>query len=70
MNYYTFEVIIEKEENNKGYYAYSPNLPGCFSNGNTFEETKHNIREAINLQIESMIAHGIPIPRNEKWVGV
>ena len=52
MKYYTFEIVIEKEENNKGYYAYCPNLPGCFSNGLTIEESRKNIREAIELHLE------------------
>jgi predicted RNase H-like HicB family nuclease len=54
MKYYTFEVVIEKEDEGKGYYAYSPTLPGCFSNGLTIEDCRRNIREAIELHIESL----------------
>ncbi|KAF0141086.1 MAG: hypothetical protein FD122_1738 [Stygiobacter sp.] len=44
--------IIEKDEN--GYYAYVPELKGCFSQGESFEEALQNIREAAELYIESM----------------
>lgn len=43
--------IIEKDEN--GYYAYVPELKGCFSQGESFEEALQNIREAAELYIES-----------------
>ena len=46
MKYYSFE--IEKEPEDAGYLAYSPTLPGCFSNGATIEEAKQNIREAVS----------------------
>jgi len=64
MTYYTFEIVVEKEARNKGYLAYSPTLPGCFSNGKTIEEAKRNIREAIRLHIESLQAHKQPIPQH------
>jgi predicted RNase H-like HicB family nuclease len=41
------EIVIEKEPDDEGYFAYSPSLPGCFSNGMTVEETRRDIREAI-----------------------
>ena len=55
MKYYTFEIVIEKEDDGQGYYAYSPTLPGCFSNGPTIEDCRKNIREAIELHIESRV---------------
>ena len=39
--------IIEKDEN--GYFAFVPELKGCVSEGETFEEVKSNIKEAIEL---------------------
>ena len=38
MKFYSFQIVIEKEPEDEGYYAYSPTLPGCFSNGRTIEE--------------------------------
>jgi predicted RNase H-like HicB family nuclease len=68
MKFYSFEIVIEREDN--GYAAYSPTLPGCFSNGKTIEAAKQNIREAIRLHIESLLAHDQPIPQNDKLVHV
>jgi len=45
-------VIIEKDEH--GYYAYCPELDGCHSQGDNFEEVVANIREAIELYLETM----------------
>ena len=44
--------IIEKDE--FGYFAYVPSLEGCVSQGNSFEEAVTNIKEAIELYIESI----------------
>ena len=70
MKFYSFEVIIEKESEDEGYFAYSPTLPGCFSNGLTIEEAKRNIREAIELHLTSLHLHNEKIPQNERMVHV
>ena len=70
MRFYNFEIVIEKELEDEGYLAYSPTLPGCFSNGRTLEEAKQNIREAIQQHIEVLLSHGEPIPQNERLVHV
>ena len=51
---YKVGVIIEKDEN--GYYAYSPELEGCQTKGDTFEEEVANIREAVELYLETLPA--------------
>lgn len=43
-----FDVIIRKDEDNI-YFADCPAIPGCHSQGNTFEEVEKNIKEAIKL---------------------
>lgn len=45
-----------------GYVVEVPSLPGCYSQGETVEESLNNIREAIDLHIASMIAHGEDVP--------
>lgn len=70
MKFYTFEIVVEKEPEDGGYSAYSPTLPGCFSNGKTIEEAKRNIREAIQQHIQSLLTHKQPIPQNERLVHV
>jgi predicted RNase H-like HicB family nuclease len=70
MRYFSFEIVIEKEPEDEGYFAYSPTLPGCFSNGMSIEETKRNIREAIAQHIEVLRGHGDVIPQNDRIVHV
>lgn len=60
MKYHSFGIVVEKEREDDGYSAFSPTIPGCFSNGRTIKEAKRNIREAIQLHLESLIAHGTP----------
>jgi len=59
---YDYTVILEKEEG--GYHAFCPMLKGCHSEGDTFEETIENMTEAIELYLESLIAHQQPIPQD------
>ena len=47
-------VVIEKDA--EGYYAYCPELSGCQSQGDTFEEVLANIREAAELYLETLSA--------------
>ncbi|MDA3048221.1 type II toxin-antitoxin system HicB family antitoxin [Campylobacter sp. JMF_08 NE1] len=46
------QAIIEKDE--YGYFAYVPQLQGCVSQGDTYEEALSNIREAMELYLESL----------------
>jgi antitoxin HicB len=54
--------IIMTPEEEGGYSVSVPSLPGCFSQGETIEEAIMNIREAIELYIESMVEHGEAVP--------
>jgi predicted RNase H-like HicB family nuclease len=47
-------IVIEKDQ--YGYYAYCPELPGCQSQGDTFEEITANIKEAIDLYLETLVS--------------
>jgi predicted RNase H-like HicB family nuclease len=70
VKFYSFAVVVEKEREDEGYLAYSPTLPGCFSNGKTIEEARRNIREAIQQHLESLLARGQPIPQDDRVVHV
>lgn len=56
------QVLIQEDLESGGYTASVPSLPGCISEGDTYEETLANIQDAINLYIEDMIADGEPVP--------
>jgi len=45
-------IIIEIDED--GYYVYCPELEGCHSQGDTYEEALDNIKEAIELYLETL----------------
>ncbi|MHB8519379.1 MAG: type II toxin-antitoxin system HicB family antitoxin [Limisphaerales bacterium] len=66
-----YEIVIEKEEDRTaGYLVYCPALPGCFSNGGTPAEAKRNMREAMELYIETLVDHGEPVPPPRKRVRI
>lgn len=54
-------VIFEKAGNN--YSAYVPDLPGCISTGKTLAETEANIKEAIELYLDTLKEDGQAIPQ-------
>ena len=56
-----YAVVIEKGARN--YSAYVPDLPGCVSVGDTPDEIKAEIREAIEFHLEGLRADGLPIPK-------
>jgi predicted RNase H-like HicB family nuclease len=49
---YKVSIIVEKDEH--GYYAYSPELEGCQSQGDSYEDAIKNIREAVELYLETL----------------
>ena len=61
----TFKLSIVVEKNKNGYYTYCPELQGCYSQGDTYEEAVQNIRDAIKLHIEDRLAEGEEIPQSE-----
>ena len=56
----TYAVVFEKAPNNWG--AYAPDVPGCVSVGDTWEEMLEMIQEALTFHIESMLEDGDPVP--------
>ena len=50
----SYQINIVIEEDDDGFYAYCPQLEGCQSQGDSFEEVKQNIHEAIELYIETL----------------
>jgi predicted RNase H-like HicB family nuclease len=54
-------ILIEKGETSYG--AYVPDLPGCIAVGETIEEVRVLIHEAIEFHLEGMREEGLPIPK-------
>ena len=63
MKRYRISVVIEKDAD--GYFAFCPELQGCYTQGDSYEEALENIRDAIHLHIEDMIEEGESIPHIE-----
>ncbi len=63
MKTYRFSVVIEKDED--GYFAFCPELQGCYTQGDTYEEALENIKDAIRLHIEDRLEAGEEIPQPE-----
>ena len=56
-----YRVLIEQDEDGM-FMAQVPALPGCISQGKTRAEALKNIREAIEVYVESLQARDDPIP--------
>ena len=54
-----FQTIFEPSEDG-GFTVYVPSLPGCISEGDTYEEALANIREAIELYLEPIDDDFVP----------
>jgi predicted RNase H-like HicB family nuclease len=63
VRFFNFEIVIEREAEDDGYYAWSPTLPGCFGNGRTIEEAKRSMRVAVTQHVAALLAHGEEAPR-------
>jgi predicted RNase H-like HicB family nuclease len=61
MEMYTYPITVERED--RKYYAYSEDFPGVYGLGDSIEEAKASILEAMRLYIEECRATHRPIPR-------
>jgi predicted RNase H-like HicB family nuclease len=60
-----FLVAIERGDDEHAFGTAVPDLPGCFSAGDTFEEALANTKAAIELQIEALLDAG-EVPREPR----
>ena len=61
MKIHSFRVIVEPDENNT-FHGFVPVLPGCHTWGETIENTKNNLRDAIKAYINSLIDDNEAVP--------
>ena len=57
-----YPVAVEAGDAKHAFGVVVPDLPGCFSAGDTFEEALINAREAIELHVESLLDAGEQVP--------
>jgi antitoxin HicB len=66
---YSYQINLVPEDEG-GYTVLVPLLPGCVSYGATIEEATANAREAIELHLENLAAHKLPIPEGNESVRI
>ncbi|MFN0011330.1 MAG: type II toxin-antitoxin system HicB family antitoxin [Phycisphaerales bacterium] len=64
MTTHRYTVILDREPDG-GFHASCPALPGCHSQGDSLDEALQNVREAIEVYLESLTAHNEPFPRED-----
>ena len=57
-----YSLTIEFDEEERGYLAYFPALPGCHTWGETYEEAVKNAEEALVGYLEALQKNGEKIP--------
>lgn len=62
-----YTVIFEREDDG-GFHVFCPTLPGCHTQAETIAEGEKNIREAIELYVESLQEDGLPIPEEDIFI--
>lgn len=65
MSEYQYNAIFEPAPEG-GYTVTVPALPGCVSEGNTLEEAKANIQEAIELYLDVYLEDHTEVPREKR----
>ena len=58
---YSYSILLTPAEEG-GFTVTVPALPGCITEGDTFEEAMRNAREVVELCVEDMLAHGETLP--------
>jgi len=53
-----YNAIVHHEDN--AYWAEVPALPGCFSSGDTLDELRTNLREAIVMHLQGLNSFHVP----------
>ena len=65
---FRYTAVFEPDTTQGGYSVTIPALPGCISEGDTFEKALHNIQEAAELYIEVMNEKNEEIPHEEGMI--
>jgi len=65
---YEFDIVILEDEK-EGYIAFVPTLPGCHTQGETIEELMKNVKEAIELYLETLTDEEKEDVLKQKMVG-
>lgn len=67
---YQYTAVFEPDKKSGGFTVTIPSLPGCISEGDTFEQAAANIKEAAELYLEVVKQEKTVIPQEEAGVVV
>lgn len=59
-----YTVLFTPDEENRGFVVEVPALPGCHTQGDTFEEARKNAEEAIILTLETLAERHLAFPED------
>ena len=63
MKQYDFSIVIEQDQDS--YFAMCPELQGCYSQGDTYEEVIINIKDAITLHLQDKLEEKEELPKTK-----
>jgi predicted RNase H-like HicB family nuclease len=63
-------VYVIEQGDDGSYSAFVPDLPGCTTSGDTADEVRQNIKDAVDSYIDSLREHNEPIPEPTSMVDV
>jgi len=63
MQSYRFSVVVERDKD--GYFAFCPELQGCYTQGDSYEDSLENIKDAIRLHVADRLSKSEEIPQFE-----
>ena len=58
------EYLVVYERGKENWSAFTPDIPGCGSVGDELEDTRANLREAIELYLSETVKAGEPVPES------
>jgi predicted RNase H-like HicB family nuclease len=66
MDLILFKFIVEPDEEDGGYTAYTPTLPGVVGQGETEMEAFEDLEAAMQFTLDDMVAKGEPLPESDE----
>lgn len=58
-----YPIIIEQGTDSEAFSVIYPDVPGCFSAGNSYDEALESAYEALIMHFEALIQMGAPLPQ-------
>ncbi|MEE8434663.1 MAG: type II toxin-antitoxin system HicB family antitoxin [bacterium] len=63
-----YAIVIERGAEESNFSAYAPDLPGCIAVGDSIDEVRKNMKEAMELHLHGILHEGEKIPAPQSTV--